>query len=224
LLEITCLLSAISEIEITKIENYIQEINNNYKLKVELTNQLEIDGLYRPTPISFGRRIGWYAFIRLLKPRLVVETGVHQGVGACVISEALRINATEGFFGKYIGTEINQNHGKLFRMNYSDMGEIIYGDSISTLLNLPVGSVDIFINDSDHNYQYESDEYNVIGDKLSPNGIILGDNSHATESLLHYSIKNGRKFFLFREEPWDHWYPGSGIGISIPSIPLKLFQ
>ena len=222
--ELHCLLVAISKEDPSEIRRYIDEIHLNEQLQFELTRQIEFDGTRRLNPISFGRRIGWYALIRMLKPRLVVETGVHQGVGACVISEALQKNAIDGHVGRYVGTEINPNHGKLFKSNYSDTGEILYGDSITSLMNLTNGDVDIFINDSDHDSEYERKEYEVIGNKLSKNGIILGDNSHVTGSLLEYSILNGRKFLLFREEPFDHWYPGGGIGISIPNIPLRPFQ
>jgi hypothetical protein len=52
--------------------------------------------------------------------------------------------------------------------------------------------------------------------RLSPRAVILGDNSHATDSLLDYSRKAGREFIFFDERPADHWYPGAGIGISVP--------
>jgi hypothetical protein len=39
--------------------------------------------------LQLGRRIGWYAFARATKPKLVVETGVHQGIGAVTLIRAL---------------------------------------------------------------------------------------------------------------------------------------
>jgi hypothetical protein len=32
---------------------------------------------------AFGRRIGWYAFVRIVKPRVVVETGSTKDTGRC---------------------------------------------------------------------------------------------------------------------------------------------
>ena len=36
-----------------------------------------------------GRRISWYIAVRVIKPRIVVETGVDKGLGSCVIASAL---------------------------------------------------------------------------------------------------------------------------------------
>lgn len=74
--------------------------------------------------------------------------------------------------------------------------------------------MDLFINDSDHSSDYEYKEYQVIRDKLSSNAVILGDNSHVTESLSRFSHESGRQFLFFKEIPANHWYPGAGIGIS----------
>lgn len=49
---------------------------------------------------------------------------------------------------------------------------------------------------------------------LTETGLILGDNSHATDKLLKFSLSTGRKLLFWKEEPLDHWYPGGGIGFS----------
>lgn len=161
----------------------------------------------------FGRRLGWYAFIRALKPKIVVETGVDKGHGAVIINAALLRNRDEGFPGRYYGTDINPSAGWLFREPYTATGEVLYGDSIESLRNLNE-RVDLFINDSDHSGEYEYQEYLTIRDKLSPSAVILGDNAHATDSLARFSREQERAFLFFKEVPKDHWYPGAGIGIS----------
>ena len=70
------------------------------------------------------------------------------------------------------------------------------------------------MNDSDHSAEYEAEEYEVVQARLSKSAVILGDNSHATSSLMEFSAKQQRRFLLFREDPKDHWYPGAGIGVS----------
>ena len=74
------------------------------------------------------------------------------------------------------------NVGGLLTTPYKDFGEIIYGDSISTLRHLE-NKIDIFINDSDHDVQYEYQEYQIIKSKLAENFVIIGDNSHVSGSL-----------------------------------------
>jgi predicted O-methyltransferase YrrM len=163
----------------------------------------------------FGRRLGWYAFARALKPEVIVETGIDKGLGSVLLCSALARNSREGFPGRYYGTDINPKAGLLLGGEYAKIGKILYGDSIESLSHLSCG-VDLFINDSDHSAQYESSEYEAIAAKLSPSAVILGDNAHATDSLRQFSIRSHRQFLSFSETPRNHWYPGSGIGISFP--------
>jgi predicted O-methyltransferase YrrM len=166
------------------------------------------------TSIHIGRRLGWYAVARRLKPRLIVETGVDFGLGSCVLSAALLRNASDGFPGRYIGTDINPAAGRLFTEPYRSVGQIAYGDSIETLSRLQ-SPIDLFVNDSDHSAEYEANEYRTIEPLLSEQGVILGDNSHATSALADFSERSDRRFVFFHEVPSDHWYPGAGIGVSV---------
>jgi predicted O-methyltransferase YrrM len=151
--------------------------------------------------------------VRLRKPRVVIETGVDDGVGSCVLCAALMRNAADGHAGRYYGTEIRRDAGKLLKGPYADLGEVIYGDSISTLQAF-AGKIDLFVNDSEHSGDYEYREYQTIAEKLNPGAIILGDNSHVTDSLCRFAWETGRCFVFFREVPKDHWYPGAGIGFA----------
>jgi predicted O-methyltransferase YrrM len=167
----------------------------------------------KDSSLLLGRRLGWYAMVRAMKPKLVVETGVHQGVGAVTIITALRRNSEEGFTGRYLGTDIDPEAGVLLSDEFLEHGELLYGDSIDSLERIEE-KIDIFINDSDHSEVYEAREYEVIHSKLGLGAIILGDNSHVTDALLKYSTSKQRKFLFFKEEPKAHWYPGGGIGVS----------
>jgi len=151
--------------------------------------------------------------VRLLKPKVVIETGVDHGVGSCILSAALLRNAKEGRPGCYYGTEIRTEAGRLLRGAYAETGEILYGDSITILDAFPE-KIDLFVNDSDHSGEYEYREYQTIARKLSDGAVILGDNSHVTDSLSRFASETGRRFVFFRETPKDHWYPGAGIGFA----------
>jgi predicted O-methyltransferase YrrM len=169
---------------------------------------------------AFGRRLGWYAIARALRPRLIVETGVDRGLGSVLLCAALKRNAEEGFPGRYYGTDLNPAAGALFGEPWSGYGEILYGDSIASLKKL-TGPVDLFINDSDHSAEYEYREYQTIKPLLSERAVVLGDNAHVNDMLLRFSEGAGRQFLFFHEQPRAHWYPGAGIGISFPRRPLR---
>jgi hypothetical protein len=168
---------------------------------------------------AFGRRFGWYALVRILKPRVVVETGVDKGLGAVTLCAALIRNSAEGFPGRYFGTDKDPDAGFLLTEPYNSVGEILFGDSLESLGSIP--KIDIFINDSDHFAAYERREYELAATKLKRAGLILGDNSHCTDVLARFSAERGRQFLFFREQPKDHWYPSAGVGISFVAGALR---
>ncbi|MDD4914420.1 MAG: class I SAM-dependent methyltransferase [Methylococcales bacterium] len=194
---------------------YFAELEEDEALKNHIQKQVSQSkwAIMADKTARFGRRKGWYALVRIIKPGIVIETGVDKGLGACLITSALMKNTAEGYPGHYYGTDINPKAGYLLTDNYKNYGEVLYGDSIESLKAFQK-PIDIFINDSDHSADYEAEEYETIKDKLSPAAIILGDNSHGNDKLLNFSIKYQRHFLFFKEQPANHWCPGEGIGIS----------
>lgn len=208
------LIADILKIEFHTVLAYIREIEEDAELKRHIAYMTASSNLafMADKEVQFGRRIGWYAFARALKPKIIIETGVDKGLGACVLTAALKRNKEEGHEGKYYGTDIDPKAGYLLSGGYADHGSILYGDSIESLTKFN-GTIDLFINDSDHSADYEAEEYETVANKLSEHAIILGDNSHCTDKLLNFSLKTNRHFIFFQEKPSDHWYPGAGIGI-----------
>ena len=210
--DLSSTLSVVLGVSINEIEGYIAEIQSDVALRAHFRNFLA-ENKMGDSKAEYARRIGWYAIARSTKPKLIVESGVSDGLGSCILSLALMNNASEGKSGRYIGIDINSNSGKLYARPYRDFGELIFSDSHDALSMID-SSIDLFICDSNHDKNYEYEEYVRIISKLSLNGIILGDNSHASTSLRNFSVERGRKFIFFQEKPKDHWYPGGGIGIS----------
>jgi predicted O-methyltransferase YrrM len=196
------------------VAGYLREIQENADVRRHVIERSRMGpkGSVCDQTCAIGRRMGWYAFVRILKPRVVVETGVDKGLGSVVLCAALMRNRADGFPGEYFGTDINPDAGFLLAEPYNSVGRILYGDSIESLQSIP--RIDLFVNDSDHSAQYERREYETIAPRLTSGGLILGDNCHCNDVLADFSASRGRQFIFFREEPKDHWYPGGGIGIS----------
>lgn len=220
-LHLSTLLAHLFGCPVATVAGYLAELHGDEELRQFLRQTMAGDrqGRYADPEPRYGRRLGWYAIVRLTKPSLVVETGVDKGLGACVLCAALRRNASEGHAGRYVGTDINPHAGYLLKGAYATCGQVIYGDSLATLAAM-TQPIDLFINDSDHSATYERQEYEMIAAKLAPGGTILGDNAHCTDELLEFSQQHGRSFVFFQEQPQRHWYPGAGIGISLPP-PLR---
>lgn len=194
------------------IKSYLNEILNDENLKSHIISN-SVNDKFADKNAYYGRRLGWYIFVRALKPKVVIETGIDKGLGSCVLSSAIKKNKEEGYEGKYFGTELSETNGYLFSKPYSNYGEIIRGDSVESLKMFSL-KIDLFINDSDHSKEYEALEYETIKNKLSENAYIIGDNSHESTALYEFSNKNNRSFLFFKEEPLNHFYPGAGIGVS----------
>ncbi|MEM1269266.1 MAG: class I SAM-dependent methyltransferase [Bacteroidota bacterium] len=202
------------------VAQYIAEIDEDAALRAHIVSatQASVERAFSDDTGFLAKRLGWYALARITKPRIVVETGVEKGLGACVMATALSRNAAEGSPGHYYGTDIQPRAGYLFTEPYNKVGEILYGDSIESLRGLDE-TVDLFINDSDHSAEYEAAEYQTIKSKLSDRAWIIGDNAHVTDNLLNFADANGWAFSFFAEEPANHWYPGGGIGLAWRAHP-----
>jgi len=199
------------------ISGYIAEVLTDERLRDhvrEATENAPPDIRAEADPhAGFSRRVGWYAVVRAMRPKVVIETGVDKGLGACVLCAALMANDREGDPGKYFGTDINPRAGWLLSGAYKKYGTILYGDSLDSLTNF-TDSIDVFINDSDHSTEYERKEYELVEQKMSDHAVILGDNAHCNSELHDFSIRSNRQFLYWQEWPINHWYPGGGIGFS----------
>lgn len=212
---LTSFLSVVTGQSVSTFARYMHEIIHDDTLRRHISIVTETsDQRHRANAnASFGRRIGWYALVRSIKPRVVIESGVDKGLGSVVLAAALLRNREEGRAGYLFGTDINPKAGYLLSGPYSDVGRVLYGDSLETLRDF-AEPIDLFINDSDHSPEYESEEYDAISSKLSNDAYVIGDNAHVSDRLLRFAAETGRHFLFFQEQPQDHWYPGAGIGIA----------
>lgn len=156
--------------------------------------------------VRLGRRVGWYALVRLLRPQHVVETGTDKGLGSCVLAAAVLRNDS----GRVTTIDINPAAGALITGRYADVVDVRIGDSLDLLAELD--EVDFFLHDSDHSSEHEAHELSAVAARLTPDALVLSDNAHVTWELPRWAEDNGRTFSLFTERPSKHWYPGGGIG------------
>ena len=208
-------LSLVTSAPLATVEQFLTELDQDGILKshirqrtAESSRRLTADGEAR-----YGRRAGWYALVRALKPKVVVETGVDKGLGTCVLAAALLKNRAEGHEGHLYATDIDPSAGFLFADPYAQVGKIVYGDSITTLQAM-TEPIDLFIADSAHTAEYERGEYDTVRSRLSPHAVVISDNAHVTQELSRFAECTGRQFLYFQECPQTHFYPGAGIGIA----------
>jgi predicted O-methyltransferase YrrM len=204
-------ISSISNKSISEVEQYFSELENDIEFKKDLDTK--INRLPRskelPSPIPFGRRVVWYALIRIYKPNVIVETGTDKGIGSLVIQKAIEKNGN----GVLYTLDKDRHSGSMF--DESDLKKIkfLIGDSLESIKSIK--DVDLFIHDSDHSAEHERNEYLAVSPKLTQNALVISDNSHVTNVLFQWSKETNKKFIFINETPLDHWYPGAGVGIAI---------
>ena len=200
-------------VPVNQIHGYIDELETNFQLNSYIESRLAMHrrGNEIDSHTFFGRRIGWYAIVRATKPSIVVETGTEKGLGSLVLAEALLKNKS----GRLITIDMEPSSGWLIGPEYDGVVERIIGDSLLAIAKIE--QIDLFIHDSDHSAEHELRELDLLEGRLSKDGIVISDNAHSTMELEKFSIRHGRKFFYFQEQPLDHWYPGAGIGVSTKS-------
>lgn len=158
---------------------------------------------------GLGRRLGWYAIVRHLKPKRVIETGTHDGLGSLVLLAALERNAAEGHDGRLVSLDIDPHTG--WMVGVDPRFERVIGPSRETLPRVLEEPADLLLHDSDHRYEYEHFELDSAARAGVP--VLLSDHSQESTALADVCREHGGRYSFVREVPRDHFYPGAGIGI-----------
>jgi hypothetical protein len=195
-------------------EGYIAELQGDSELRRAIEANLK-GRSDRNRTMPYGRRLGWYAIVRARKPTLVVETGVHDGLGSAVLLRAMQRNADEGVDGMLVSFDINEQAGWLIPDSLRSRHELEIGSAPGNFARAFKGRrVGLFIHDSDHRYEHEMAEFEAVGPMCAPNAVLITDNAFGA-AFADFCEQQGLTTHLFREIPRDHWYPGAGIGLAI---------
>jgi len=183
---------------------YIREIEADTELHGELSKALG-------RRVKFGRRVGWYCAVRIQRPELVVETGVHDGIGSSVLLRALERNGT----GRLIGIDINPDAGWVVPDSLRNRFTFVANDSLAALREIAATeTIDFFLHDSDHSREHEVAEFSIVENAMAPGFVTISDNSHVTDALEELARRHAMPFHFWREKPKNHFYPGAGIGLA----------
>jgi hypothetical protein len=97
-----------------ELAGYAAEIPGDPEFNDRLARHLRwrVDVKHRP---ALGHRLGWYVIARALKPALIVETGIYNGLGSLTLLRALERNAREGASGELLSFDIDPAAGFIVR-------------------------------------------------------------------------------------------------------------
>ena len=137
-----------------------------------------------------------YLLIRLIKPNIVVETGVASGFSSCFILQALMDNKKGKLYsidlppknlltGKVSGWVVPQ----YLRTRWT----LHIGDSKALLERLlqKLGEIDCFFHDSLHTYEHMMWEYRTAWKQLRPQGLFLSHDVGANCAFFDFMKEKG---------------------------------
>jgi predicted O-methyltransferase YrrM len=160
----------------------------------------------------FGKRLGWYALVRLIKPRLVVETGVHDGLGSLLLLRALERNVQEGHPGRLVSFDVNPAAGWL--VGSHPLWSFRIQASRDALLEMLCdrAEIDMFLYDGWHSYECERAELQMVAPHLTQSGVLLSDDAQVTGALADVCQANALRYLTVSLQSHKHFHPGAVLG------------
>ncbi len=201
--------AAVAGAPVGQVRGYLAEVTGDRDLHghVRRTTAASARRGLADRDARLGRRIGWYALVRALRPAEVVETGTDKGLGSCVLAAALLRNG----HGRLTTIDTNPAAGYLIAGPYRAVTDPRIGDS-AELIGRRAAPIDLLLHDSDHSPGHETRELAAAAALLTEHALVLSDNAEATDELAGWAERTGRRFLFFDERPVGHWFPGGGIG------------
>jgi predicted O-methyltransferase YrrM len=208
--ELTQLLAAALDEPEESVARLIRELQDDTELESALRGGLA-ERPDRNDSAPYGRRLGWYVITRVAKPRLVVETGTHDGLGSSVILRALARNALEGRPGRLLTVDIDPGAGWLIPTWLRGNLEQRFEDSLQALSSSE--TIDFAVVDSDHSYEHECEELEIIARRAEAGTVIVSDNP-GSRAFADFCKSRGLRNLEFRERPLRHIHPGAGLALT----------
>jgi hypothetical protein len=166
--------------------------------------------------LPLGNRLLWYLAARHLKPALIVETGIYEGMGSLVLLRALDQNAADGHPGTLLSVDFDPEAGRLVPEHLRGRWERHVGLT-QDVLERAVGdrTVGMLLQDTPHTEENQSLEFGVaLRHAADPLLLIESSGGYCpTLQRLCDALKIHRHFF--REVPKDHFYPPNGSGFAL---------
>ena len=131
-----------------------------------------------------------YAVARLLKPKVVVETGVADGRSSFIIISALERNGCGALYSFDIRPQVGElvGHHPQWHLEISKAE-----DAVSAFVRaLPrLGAIDLFFHDSDHRYLSQLIEYEQAWRFMTPGSVFASDDVDDSRAYLDFCHRNG---------------------------------
>ena len=137
-----------------------------------------------------------YVVVKAKDPKVVIETGVANGITTNAIMKALELNENRGELHSF---DILQETSKAYigrgKWNFHLLNpKNTYKQIVKEISKLP--KADIWVHDSNHGYRWQKFEYLLALKSLNTGGILISDDVDASSAWGELSKTHFRKSFI----------------------------
>ena len=135
-----------------------------------------------------------YQLVRRTHARNVMESGVANGHSSFLLLDALRRNGE----GRLTSIDIERSAGALVpaesraRWDLHILPARRRAAAFAAIV-ASRGTLDLFLHDSDHSYDWQMHEFRTVWDRLTPNGWLVADDIDWSWAFLDFARKVGRR-------------------------------
>lgn len=178
-------------LEISKHEIMFLQPESKSLRNLRLATKKSIIPSNQENPLDFESSLGLYLIARVLKPRIVIETGVSAGRSSAFILQALCDNGRGALFS----IDPNQNSGYAVTHELRRRWRFMIGTSDKILPDLVenLEQIDVFIHDSLHTYENMMLEYQVAWPYIRDGGVLLSDDVDWNNAFTDFATKARRE-------------------------------
>jgi predicted O-methyltransferase YrrM len=140
-----------------------------------------------------------YALVRLLRPTIVLETGVANGHSSTLILNAL----TENGDGELHSIDLSDNVGKLIVDGRRWHLHLLDSSNLKKTFAAVVGAlprIDLMVHDSDHSYQWMRHELETVFPRMSSGGVLACDDVNICYGMIDFCVAHNLKPLLLLEK------------------------
>jgi predicted O-methyltransferase YrrM len=192
-----CALLKVPPSVVTGLLQELDESNLTAPIKARIAQQ---KGIPLGGMTTSGRGPILYVICRVLRPRIVVETGVASGVSSTYILHALDRNklgtlysvdfptSTDGLASGWLVPDRLRNRWHLTLGKSSEKLPVLLDEN---------PEVDVFLHDSDHSYENMMFEFKTVWPHIREGGLLLSDDTHMNRSFFDFAREVDRKPIRF---------------------------
>jgi hypothetical protein len=160
--------------------------------------------------MPIGSRLAWYVTTRVLKPELVVETGIYMGLGSLVLLRALERNAEEGHPGDLMSFDTNPLAGMLVRKELHGRWHRVVGSTHMALPSALRGRrVGMLLHDTAHTEETQRLEFETALAHAAPRLVLVDGSGGYVPTLKELCQERGGTYHRVHLRSQAHVHPGS---------------